>query len=117
MSLGGRGCREGHCPEGWEGKVRVRNNSGGGGAGLHSQFPSLRQIGASGASGTVGTASLLRSPALRSTELLGVHTMVHKLPLGVILKLRGLLRGTELLLPSVLTLFCPLKTGARALRP
>ena len=83
---------------------------------MHSQFPSLRQIEASGASGTVGTASLL-SLALGSTELLGVHTMVHKLPLGVILKPRGLLHGTELLLPYVLTLFCPLKTGARALCP
>ena len=59
----------------------MRNNSDGGGAGLHSQFPSLRQIEASGASGTVGTASLL-GPALGSTELLGVHTVVvHTLPL------------------------------------
>ena len=59
----------------------VRSNSGGGGTGLLSQFPSLRQIGASGASGTVGTASLL-GPALVSTELLGVHTVViHTLPL------------------------------------
>ena len=58
----------------------MRSNSGGGGTGLHSQFPSLRQIEASGASGTVGTASLL-GPALGSTELLGVHTVVHTLPL------------------------------------
>ena len=59
----------------------MRSNSDGGGTGLHSQFPSLRQIEASGASGTVGTASLL-GPALGSTELLGVHTVVvHTLPL------------------------------------
>ena len=58
----------------------MRNNSDGGGTGLHSQFPSLRQIEASGASSTVGTASLL-GPALGSTELLGVHTVIYTLPL------------------------------------
>ena len=58
----------------------MRNNSDGGGTGLHSQFPSLRQIEASGASSAVGTASLL-GPALGSTELLGVHTVIHTFPL------------------------------------
>ena len=58
----------------------MRNNSDGGGTGLHSQYPSLRQIEASGASSAVGTASLL-GPALGSTELLGVHTVIHTFPL------------------------------------
>ena len=58
----------------------MRNNSDRGGTGVHSQFPSLRQIEASGASSAVGTASLL-GPALGSTELLGVHTVIYTLPL------------------------------------
>ena len=98
MSLGGRGWREGHCPEGWEGKVRVRNNSDGGGTGLHSQFPSLRQIEASGASGTVGTASLL-GPALGSTELLGGHTVVHTFPLRGSPHTQGVLRAQSFSFP------------------